>query len=161
MPVLRTNRVITLRELATSGLPEEDVLQMRLGAMKEADQDLRRGAARRADPPDDFVARNWKRTWRGGRVRPSETFGVDYDYFNAVIKEAIRYYEMMAALPDPDLRGLAWYGEAPGSYGETWGVWQNGLLVPFGTPLSRTTTSTRRGPTSYIRLASFTRWRDG
>lgn len=132
MPLLKVNRVLTLKELATTGMPEEDVLEIRLDAMAQADRELRRGPARMSDKPDDFVARNWNRTWRNGKVSPKETFGVDYDYFNAIIKEAIRYYQMWSPLPDPDDLGNLWYGEAPASYGQTWGVWQNRTLVPYG-----------------------------
>jgi len=88
------------------------------------------------DNPDDWVAWNFRRSWRRGGVRAREDFGSDYDYYGAVISEAIRYYTVWAGREyDPDPKGNDWYGRAPKGYGDYYGVWQNTKLVTPGTPL--------------------------
>jgi hypothetical protein len=106
-----------------------------LDAAKQIDADIRSGAGREADPPDDQVSWNFRRTWRRGSVGVKENFGSDYDYFQKVSLEALDLVQRWVVQDDPDWLGAKWYGSPSVSYGESFAIWQNGVKVSWGMSL--------------------------
>lgn len=129
--------VKTLDQIVRVGLLDDDERTgIAVDVAKEVEAELRAGPAILADKlSDDFVNFNFNQTWRRG-IPKGAVFGVDYDYFTAVVARArVLLNEWLGGDPDPDWKGRQWYGSAPRGYAASFRLWQNEKPVPWGAPL--------------------------
>jgi len=128
----------TIRDMPKVILADPERLDLMVDAAFEIDRELKNGAAKLSDKTsDDFVNWNFKRTWRNpGTVRKNSVFGTDYDYFNAVVDQALALWRSMAGGdPDPDRFGKVRWGSPAKAFASSLAIWENGKKTSFNAPL--------------------------
>jgi len=128
----------TIRDMPKVILADPERLDLMVDAAFEIDRELKSGAAKLSDKTsDDFVNWNFKRTWRKpGTVRKNAVFGTDYDYFNAVVDQALALWRSMAGGdPDPDRFGKVRWGSPSKAFAASLAIWENGKKTSFSAPL--------------------------
>jgi hypothetical protein len=128
----------TIRDMPKVIMADPERLDLIVDAAYKIDAELKSGDARLSDKTsDDFINRNFKRTWRRqGAVKKNDKFGTDYDYFNAVVQQALALWRSMAGGdPDPDEFGRVRWGSPERSFANSLAIWENKKRTSFNAPL--------------------------
>lgn len=83
-----------LSEFLNEPIPQAEWDRMRLEEARREDARIRTHPHAQ---PTEFVAGNFKRRWSGGNIEPDKRFGSDYDYWGAVVEEAINLWNQYAS----------------------------------------------------------------